>query len=90
MNLEEFMTLTPEEQAVILTDRDSLTAQVDDLTAERNSLTAENTDLTNKVKTLTEEVAKIKESNFTLTRRLNLDNDGSKDPELLIKEMFMN
>ena len=89
MTLDDFLKLTPEEQGAILTERDTLTKSVDDLTAERNSLQNENKELTDKVNTLTADVAKTKEMNFTLTRRLNLDNGNNKDAEETIHDMFM-
>ena len=89
MTLEEFKTLTPEEQVAFLTDRDNLTKQVDDLTAERNSFETENKSLTERVDSLTKEVATTKEMNYTLTRKLNLDQDKIREPEDIIKDMFM-
>lgn len=89
MTLEEFNTLTPEEQTAILTDRDALTARVDDLTAERNSFETENKSLTERVDALTKEVATTKEMNYTLTRKLNLDNHSNKPADELLHEMFM-
>ena len=90
MTLEEFNTLTQEEQTAILTDRDNLTKQVDDLTAERNSFETENKSLTEKVDSLTKEVATTKEMNFTLTRKLNLDNHSNKPADEILHDMFMN
>lgn len=89
MNLEEFRTLTDDEQAAILADRDNLTTQVENLQAERNSFETENKDLTEKVNTITTELAKTKEVNYTLTRKLNLDKDTIREPEDIIKDMFM-
>ena len=89
MTLEEFNALTPEEQTAILTDRDNLTAQVDNLTAERNSFETENKGLTEQVEKLTKEIATTKEMNFTLTRKLNLDNHSNKPTDELLHEMFM-
>lgn len=88
MELADFLKLTPEEQVAILTERDTALQNVSDLTAERNSLTEENKQLTDQVTTLTGEVSKVKEANFTLTRRLNLDDANHKDPEDLIHDMF--
>lgn len=89
MELSDFLNLTPEEQVAILTERDVLTKSVDELTAERNSLKSENDELTAKVNSLTGEVAKTKEMNFTLTRRLNLDNGNNKTAEETLHDMFM-
>ena len=89
MTHDEFMELTVEEQTAILTDRDNLTEQVNNLTAERNSLLTEREQLTEQVNSLTGEVAKTKEMNYTLTRQLDLHKEGAVDPEELIKQMFM-
>lgn len=83
MTLQEFLNLSDEEQEAAFVDLDAF----NDLTAERDSLRDENTQLRQEAQTARENEQKTKTVNYTLARRLNLEND-KKDPEELLHDMF--
>lgn len=56
-----------------------LSEQVKEVTAERDSLKAENEKLLKQSETLTIEAQKVRETNYTLSRQLDLSQGGHKE-----------
>lgn len=86
MKREEFLLLTEAEQDALLTTAEADSKLVSDLEAERDSFKSENEKLSGSVKALTEELKRVKESNYTLTRRLSIEDE--KTPEEIINDLF--
>ena len=85
MTYEELLNLEEEDRQEAI--RGAL-EQLNNLQAERNSLAAENQQLREETKAAKASEAKTKEMNFTLARRLDLDNKPKKPIEEVMKEMF--
>lgn len=85
MTLEEFNTLEDAEKESLLSTFNPQT--VDNLEAERDSFKNELEELKEQYGLLKEENKKTKELNFTLGRRLNVENK-KQDAEEILHDMF--
>lgn len=67
-----------------------LSEQMKEITAERDSLKAENEKLLEQTQALTVESQKVRETNYTLSRQLDLTQSGAKQtPEEILFDAFI-
>lgn len=83
MNFEEFDILTIEEKSALYKDMVDKIKTLEDITAERDSFKNENEDLIKTKSELTEELKKTKEMNFTLARKVNIENKRESAEDIL-------
>lgn len=84
MTYDEFRALPEDEQRAAYISSESLT----DLEAERDSLKNENMDLRAQNKEIRDSEKKTKEMNYTLVRKLSLDEGKAPDPCEILNNMF--
>ena len=85
MTLEQFNTMEDSEKETLLATFDQ--KAIEDSEAEKNSFKAELEQLKADYKDLLEDNRKTKEMNFTLGRRLNVENK-KQDAEEILHNMF--
>lgn len=86
MTREEFLNLSEDEQSAYLLAADGNTSIITDLEAERDSLRTENESLRASVTESAKELKQVKETNYTLARKLNTEPE--EDPEEVLYNMF--
>ena len=87
MLLEDFKSLSEEEQSAFLKLQEDQETRIGDLEAERDSFKSENEKLKSDFKKNNEELKKTKELNFTLSRKVNIDAER-KSAEEILNDMF--
>lgn len=87
MNFEDFETLSVEEKSVLYKEMVEKIRTIDDITAERDSFKAENDELIKTNNEKIEELKKTKEMNFTLARKINVE-EKRESAEDILHNMF--
>lgn len=87
MTLEEFKTLTEEEQSAYIKSNEDLNNRLLNLESERDSFKNENDTLKSENSNIKNELKKTKELNFTLARKVDNSADR-KSAEEILNEMF--
>ena len=86
MKLEEFNSLSAEEQETFLTSIETTQKSIDDLTAEIDSYKTENAELKAQFENTNKELKATKEMNFTLARKINTE--PAKDPDTILHDLI--
>ena len=87
MTREEFLAMSEEDQTSYLAAADANAQLVTDLTAERDSFKTENDSLKASAAETAKELKQVKETNYTLVRKLSVD-DTETDPEEAVYNLF--
>lgn len=87
MKIEDFKSLTEEEQSAFLKVQEEQETKIGDLEAERDSFKSENEKLRADFNKNREELKKTKELNFTLARRMDNSAD-KKSAEEIMNDLF--
>lgn len=87
MTREEFMAMSEDEQTSYLAAADANAQLVPDLTAERDSFKTENDTLKASAAETAKELKQVKETNYTLARKLSVE-DTDTDPEEALYNLF--
>lgn len=87
MTREEFMAMSEDDQTSYLAAADANAKLVPDLTAERDSFKTENDSLKASAAETAKELKQVKETNYTLARKLSVDNTET-DPEEALYNLF--
>ena len=88
MTLEEFNSLSEEDQKAYFETNDKLSKDINDLTAERDSFKTENEKLLKGSSELQKELKDTKELNYTLARKLSTE-EPKRASEDILHDMFM-
>lgn len=84
---EEFLAMNEEDQNSYLAAADANAQLVQDLTAERDSFKTENEQLKASAAETAKELKQVKETNYTLARKLSVE-DTDTDPEEALYNLF--
>lgn len=87
MTREEFLALSEDDQTSYLAAADANAQLVPDLTAERDSFKTENDKLKASAAETAKELKQVKETNYTLARKLSVE-DTDTDPEEALYNLF--
>ena len=87
MTRDEFLAMTEEDQNSYLAAADANAQLVPDLTAERDSFKTENDKLKASAAETAKELKQVKETNYTLARKLSVE-DTDTDPEEALYNLF--
>lgn len=87
MTREEFLAMSEDDQTSYLAAADANAQLVPDLTAERDSFKTENDQLKASAAETAKELKQVKETNYTLARKLSVE-DTDTDPEEALYNLF--
>lgn len=87
MTREEFLAMSEDDQTSYLAAADANAKLVPDLTAERDSFKTENEKLKTSAAETAKELKQVKETNYTLARKLSVE-DTDTDPEEALYNLF--
>ena len=82
MKLDEFKSLSNEDQATYLSSIETTQKSIDDLTAERDSFKSENAELQTQLEGANKELKATKEMNFTLARKISTTPEPDAEQDL--------